>query len=62
MEQLCLAMGRYENIAALRVQQSLNRTNSDEKLRGGTGRKVSAVMMSDSIFYLEQASDLYAQV
>lgn len=57
-----MAIGKYENIAYLRVQQSLQRTNDNEKLRGGAGRRVNAVMMSDAIFFLEQAADLFLQV
>lgn len=62
MEQICMAMGKYESIAALRIRQSLLKTNDDEKLRGGTGRRVNAVMLADSIHYLDQAADLFAQV
>lgn len=62
MEQICMAMGKYESIAALRIRQSLRKTNDDEKLRGGTGRRVNAVMMADSVHFLEQAADLFAQV
>ena len=62
MEQICMAMGKYESIASLRIRQSLQKTSNDEKLRGGTGRKVNAVMLADSVHYLEQAADLFGQV
>ena len=62
MEKVCMAMGKYDSIAALRIRQSLRKTNDNEKLRGGPGRRVNAVMLTDSVHHLEQAADLFAQV
>ena len=62
MEQICMAMSKFENIAALRIRQSLRKTNDDDKLRGGSGRRANAVMVADAVHYLDQAADFYAQV
>lgn len=62
MQKICKATGKYESLAALRVQQSLVKTNDDEKLRGGPGRRANAVMMSDAVHFLEVAADYFGQV
>lgn len=55
-------MGRFEDIAFLRIKQSLQETNDEERIRGGTGRRLKPVPMADSIHYLGQAADLFARV
>jgi len=61
-QQLCKSMGRYEDLAGLNIRKSLRGTNDEGKLRGGTGRRVNALAMSECVHCLEQAADLYGQV
>ncbi len=62
MQQLCKSMGRYEDLAASKIRQSLGCSNDEGKLRGGTGRRASLLAMSECILCLDQAADLYGQV
>ena len=62
MQKVCTQLGRYEDLATVRLKQSIEKTNNVETWRDAGTRRVNTVNMDASIALAEQAAQLYGQV